>query len=304
MSENNKEVRLLSGINISNPCISQKGNRLAYAETIDNSNIWKLSLHNPEKETMLISSSTFDNMNPDISPDNMKIVFSSNRTGTHNLWICDINGENQTRLTFFDREIYPCISRWSPDGSEILISFITESYLYNVLEGRYKKLEVLHFPEWKENGKGYYAYNLPRGNIYSYSRNGKEEKPITKNSGVVPYVYDKYIYFIKDWNYREIWRTPINGNKEEPILQGVEDIEISGWVVTKKGIYYIRENNGSPELYFYNLNTKQNHLIKKIPMAKISDTPSIDITTDESYLLYSKQQPKKSDIILIENFKY
>ncbi len=253
---------------------------------------------------MLISSSIFDNMNPDISPDNLKIIFSSNRTGTHNLWICDANGVNQTQLTFFESEIYPGISKWSPDGTEVLSSFIANSYLYNLLEGRYQKMEVLHFPEWKKNGTGYYAYNLARGNIYSYFKNGKEEKAITKNSGVVPYIYGKDIYYMKDWNNREIWRTSTDGNEEEPILQGVTDIAISGWVVTKKGIYYIRENDGSPVLNFFNITTKRSVLIKQIPMIKISDLSSIAITSDESFLLYSKRQPKKSDIMLIENFRY
>lgn len=87
------------------------------------------------------------------------------------------------------------------------------------------------------------------------------------------------------------------------MLQGVSDFGIREWVVVKNGIYYIRNNNGSPVLDFYDFRTKQISRIKDVPMAKIDQFSSIAIDPEESYILYSRRELNKSDIILVENFR-
>ncbi len=182
-----KPEKVTSGININNPCLSATGNRLVYAETIENSNIWKIDLRNPEKETLLISSSTFDNMNPDISPDGKKITFSSNRTGTYNIWICENDGTNQTQLTFFDGQSSGGRGTWSPAGAEILINLKNDSYLLNASGGMPQKIVNMGFPIWSKDGTGFYSFKYPENKLYTCSKDGKTQKQITKGDGIMPY---------------------------------------------------------------------------------------------------------------------
>ena len=48
---------------------------------------------------MKLISSTRVDRDAQFSPDGKKIVFSSNRTGSFEIWICDSDGSNALRLT-------------------------------------------------------------------------------------------------------------------------------------------------------------------------------------------------------------
>jgi eukaryotic-like serine/threonine-protein kinase len=300
---NEKLKKVTSGIDINNPYLSVQGNRLVYAETIVNTNIWKIDLRNPDRETLLIGSSNL-NFNPDISPDGTKILFTSNRTGTYNIWMCDINGENQSQLTFFEDKTTPSEgATWSPSGSKILIGF-NIYYIMDATGGTPAEISNnMGFTSWNKDGSGYYGSPSRQWNIYSLTKNGKIQQQITHEGGLMPHVFENYIYYVKSWNYHDIWRIPIQGGAEEPVLQGVTDMGMTSWAVVKNGTYFIRDNGGSPVLEFYNFGTKTISHIKDVPMANPELFSPIEIDPDERYLLYSKSEPNKSDIILVENFR-
>lgn len=57
---------------------------------------------------------------PDISPDGQRIVFQSNRSGTWQLWLVDIDGSGLQRLTHTGaNDVTPV---WSPDGTRIMFA--------------------------------------------------------------------------------------------------------------------------------------------------------------------------------------
>jgi eukaryotic-like serine/threonine-protein kinase len=290
--------KILSGININNPSVSVSGNRLVYAETIENVNIWKIDLQQNGTEAELISSSTFANVNPDISPDGRKIVFASNRTGSENIWICESDGTGQTQLTFFEHGASWC--KWSPDESALLISGRHASIL-PVSGGTPQQIGNPGIADWSEDGTGFYGLKYPDNQIYFYSKDGTPQQQITQGGGIIPLVYGGYVYYVKGWLKHDIWRIPISGGKEEPVIEGIPDFQIFQWEVTGNGIYYLRSNNGSPVLDFYDFRTKQKTHIKDVPQAY--QEGGLEVSPDGSYILYPKQEPTKSDIILVDNFR-
>ncbi len=296
--ERSEPIKIINGISINDPRISSGGKNLIYTEILENSNIWKIDLNNPDRETLLIGSSAFFNQMPDISPDGKRILFQSSRTGNPSIWVCDSDGSNPTHIAGYGEPF------WSPDGSEILIN---NNDGINILKANgslpVKITDQFIKAIWTKDGSGFYASKTKVLQIFRISRDGTVQKQITKKFGHYPQVYGDFIYYLKGYKTKEIWRVPLNGGLEEPVLQRVDGLVLRSWTVVKKGIYFIRENETSPELDFYNFNTKKITLIKEVPLASTYMLSTIAVDPKEQYLLYSKNEPVKSDIIMVENFQ-
>ena len=63
------------------------------------------------------NSSRLDHV-PQYSPDGKRIAFASNRSGSHEIWVCDADGSNAVKLTSFGGP-YVADPAWSPDGRRI-----------------------------------------------------------------------------------------------------------------------------------------------------------------------------------------
>ena len=105
------------------PSISRQGHRLVYSEQTYDTDIWRLDLSpapsgKPPALTRLISSSRREDT-PNFSPDGKRIVFSSNRSGHWEIWVCDSDGQNSVQLTSFGGPYITGTPRWSPDGESI-----------------------------------------------------------------------------------------------------------------------------------------------------------------------------------------
>ena len=85
-------------------------------------------------------------------------------------------------------------------------------------------------------------------------------------------------------------------------MQGVPNLAFRSWDIVKDGIYFFRSTDNSNLLCFYDFKTKQISEIRDIPAALVGFL-TIDIDPEEKYLLYSKFEPNKSDIIMVENFR-
>jgi WD40-like Beta Propeller Repeat/Bacterial Ig-like domain (group 2) len=70
-------------------------------------------------DTLLpVLTDSFDNVQPSLSPDRTRIVFSSNRSGTYDLHLMDADGRNVRRLTTDPGSEGDPV--WTPDGSRIV----------------------------------------------------------------------------------------------------------------------------------------------------------------------------------------
>ncbi len=85
-------------------------------------NVTDLYSMNPDggSRVQLIENAGQDNTDPTIAADGGRIIFTSNRTGTSQIWRMDIDGRNQRQLTFDENNKERSVAgALSPDGREV-----------------------------------------------------------------------------------------------------------------------------------------------------------------------------------------
>ncbi|UCE41783.1 MAG: protein kinase [Candidatus Aminicenantes bacterium] len=101
--------------------ITNNGNQLLYAQEIQYSNIWLASIvETGEAESVKvkqITTGTFFDSCPNISPDGKLVAFTRGVGKKHNVYVMPITGGTAQQISFLDSfNFYPS---WSPDGIEI-----------------------------------------------------------------------------------------------------------------------------------------------------------------------------------------
>ena len=103
--------------------VSRTGNRLAFSEMRNDTNIWRLELTagglaatgaRPEQ----LIASTFRDVYPQYSPNGERIVFYSSRGGSQQIWMADADGARPRQITWMQAQV-TASPHWSPDGKTI-----------------------------------------------------------------------------------------------------------------------------------------------------------------------------------------
>ena len=95
--------------------------RLAYSRQILQSNIWRQEI--PARagailQSVRLTASSAVDFNAQYSPDGGRIAFSSNRSGSREIWTCASDGAQCVQVTTLNG--FTGTPRWSPDGRQIV----------------------------------------------------------------------------------------------------------------------------------------------------------------------------------------
>jgi len=306
----------LEASNASMPTIAQLGNRLAFETGKYDENIWRVDLNETGQRPGVPSrfiASTQEEIYPAYSPDGQRIAFMSDRSGTHEIWICNRDGSNATQLTSFGgAAIYG--PRWSPDGQKIAFTAVQQGmkediYSISVNGGAPRRLTTNptedKWPYWSHDGKSIYFTSTRTGReeIWKMPSGGGEAVQITRNSGDTPQESpdDKFLYYMKGWPEAvSVWRSSVDGNQETKVLDSVHSE--GQWTLAKKGIYFFRapDKLGHSDLCFYEFASGQ---VRKILTIQRPLDNHITVSPDGRTILYPQFDDSGSVLMLVENFR-
>ena len=299
--------------------ISADFKKMVYTEYNSyDTDLFKLELDRSEpgdKSPRPIFASTQNEYAGMLSPDGSKVVFVSMRSGLRELWIGNVNTEEVYRITDFEHRGSGSPS-WSPDGA--LIAFDDNNlegnrniYVVDPQGGPPKQLTSEEnydaIPRWSRDGQWIYFRSQRTGEseIWKIPKEGGEAIQITKNGGRIAMESPdgRWLYYTKvtpdnnaPYDRWSIWRmaTAEPGGKEFMIL---DDVHFRNWVVVDRGIYYQRMLPDGFLIEYFDFSANETSMI-----AQIDGNPSqiMDVSSDQSWLLFSKEVNEESDIYIIE----
>lgn len=283
--------------------------RAAFVRSSIRKSLWRLDL-SPEglrRAPVQLATSSRNNATPMLSPDGKHIAFSSNRSGTPEVWTCDSNGDNAVQLTSlgFARNPY-----WSPDGGHIVFEarpgdrnqlFVMEA------DGRARRQltsDEGYYPSWSRDGRWVYFYARTSGSIETWKipAEGGSAIQLTKGGGAgIESMDGKLFYYHKR---QELWKTPVNGGEETLVTK--EEINfMNKWAIGDQGLYFMEPRTAEHKmiLKLFGFETHRSAQIAILDQPFPAWDTRLSLSADGRWLLYDQVDRNESDIMLIENFR-
>lgn len=304
-------VKLPFGEQGTNPSAASKGDRLAYVRGSKTVDIWRLDLTSPHpanSATKLIFSTRIQRV-PQYSPDSKKIVFESDRSGAHEIWLADADGNNSVQLTSFNGP-QTGSPNWCADGHRIAFdsraSGLSAIYIEDTNERlpRQVKTDVqnLALPTWSENCQWLLASD-GHDNLYRFPSQGGPANRISNKGSWFSVVKNGKIFFnVNENSNAGIWARLLEGGEEEP-LKGMPELNAAdSWTATARGIYYTSSNFAPAAINFYDFATRTVKCLSLLPQAP---TPGggLSVSDNGHWLLYTQTDDAQSDIMLADHFQ-
>lgn len=299
--------------------MSRSGTRLAYSRSSLDTNIWRYQLPEHFVATptgSAVMSSTRYEQGPRYSPDGSKIVFSSNRSGSLEIWTANAEGAELNQITNFGGATGSPM--WSPDGRWIVFDSRPggnpDVYIVGVDGGTPRRLttdpsdEIV--PSFSRDGAWVYFASNRTGHfeLWKMPTAGGTAVQVTHNGGFhgVETPDGKFVYYAKGSNIGELWRVPVNGGQEEAILRELRPGYWSYWSLGKDGIYYVdREElpggGARYPLHFFELATKKNTVLTNL--SKRPFNSGLSVSPDGKWFLYTQADSSEVDIMLVDGFR-
>ena len=169
---------------------------------------------------------------PQFSLDGQKIAFASSRSGSMEIWGCDINGGNSVQLTHHWRRAAGS-PRWSPDSRRLVFDakpeMHTDLFMIDADGGKSRRLtsgpseDIL--PSWSRDGAWIYFCSDQSGDrqIWKMPAEGGEAVQVTSKGGfeAVESPDGQTLYYSKT-NAAGLWATPTAGGEERAVPELAE----------------------------------------------------------------------------------
>jgi Tol biopolymer transport system component len=291
----------------SDPAISPAGDWMAFVESNENWNIWRVPLqdnHLGRPERFLASLG--HNHSPSYSPDGSLIGFVSDRSGNPEIWLSNSDGKNLRQLTHFGGPWLGTI-RWSPDGESIVFDARpnghSEIFTMSIASGKPKLFEQENFedrrPAWSRDGKSIYFDTTRSGKpqIWKRSLETGMSKPIAPENTLVPTEsFDgKTLFFTSNGGQHDLWSSGVDGSNLAPVENVHPDPDLD-WCIGKDAIYFAVSGQSSAKFYRHNFGNRQVAEIGEVTQSLALGTPSLAISPDGKWLLYATVDHLSSNI--------
>lgn len=279
--------------------------QMIYAKLQDNVNIWTYSLKT--KEGKVWRATNVLDLNPSYSYDGNKVVFTTNQSGSFQLWTSNVDGGEAISISTFKGQ-YINTPRWSPNGQTIVFQGYkngrSDIYSIDGLGGIPINLtdaeEEMHTPFFGSDGKYIYYSASTNGmwNIWRMTAEGDDKIQITHTGGYAPQVSpDMTTLFYVKKEEKGIWSMELDTKKEQLLIADFDSKKYGAFTLSSNGLYYLNSKTRTID-YFDFLLKKSNSLFRPQRIPPFGITLHYDAINET--LLYAQVDHIDADIMLLE----
>ena len=289
--------------------LSPDGTKLAFPRGNTDFDIWRVDLQHPEQSGSLARSSLFDASGA-YSPDGTRIAFSSNRSGSREIWVADANGENSQSLTHFGGPVAGT-PRWSPDGKEIVFDgrpdgnadvLVVPAGGGPVRQLTKEKGEDAR-PAWSADGASIYfsSDRSGRPEIWRMARDGSGLTQVTKTGGqsVVASPDGQWLYYLPLQSGRLRRIHPDGRDDEDTPADGVP---LLTFVTTSSGLWFASHSASHWSIQHLRDGERTPREVAKLDFPP-GNNLNLSISPDERYALITKPDLRGTDLYLVDHFR-
>jgi Tol biopolymer transport system component/DNA-binding winged helix-turn-helix (wHTH) protein len=293
------------------PAISAQGDRLAYRNGSLHTNIWHIELDGGRRAVgpakPLMRSNVSEDA-PQFSPDGTQVAFSSQRSGSPEVWVARADGTDAIQLTSLNN--LSGSPRWSPDGKFIAfdsrVGNHSQIFVIRGVGGAPRQLTTGDFdawvPSWSRDGQWIYFASdrlIPR-QLFKISLSGGEPIQVTSRGGSLGFESrdGSELIYCKDHD-GGLWKMPLPSGPETRILDA--NLDWGRWALHGNGIYFIDATSPKPVISLFDFATQTISRIATVEKALYHGIPAFDVSPDARTILFA-QVEKETDIMLVENF--
>jgi Tol biopolymer transport system component/DNA-binding winged helix-turn-helix (wHTH) protein len=316
VSDSQKPAPLASlGTNSHQSTISRLGHRLVYHLWTVDTDIFRaeISGRGRSRSAEKLVASTHFELNPQYSPDGSRVVFSSNRSGNWEIWVCNGDGSNPVQLT--SQGSHSGTPRWFPDGRNIVFDSQNEGQfdIYAIdSDTRVPRRLTTDpsddvTPSVSHDGKWIYFAARRTGSfeVWRMPSEGGEAVQLTHEGGAIPLESPdgKVVYYQKTVDDSDVWKVPVAGGEETRVFGPAGHTHFA---VVADGIYFIEP--GPPGYaswikgYSLNFFSFAKGTAEKVFDIKHVPNLGLSVSPDGRYVLFSQIIAPVQDLMLVEDF--
>jgi Tol biopolymer transport system component len=128
---------------------------------------------------------------------------------------------------------------------------------------------------------------------------------VTRNGGFAPFESPdgQYVYYAKGRSLPGLWRVPVNGGEETPVLEQLRTAFWGYWAVRDEGIYFVDDPGGDsrPGIYLFRFASRETTRLAVLDKRPIPGDSAFAVSPDGRYIVYTQVDQSGSDIMMAES---
>lgn len=305
----------VGGVNADSVAVSPDGRRLIYETETTSSRLWAVALPGTgdAPPTSLGHASGWV-WHPQISPDGARVAFISDRAGSPELWLSNIDGTAPRRLTDFGGA-YTNSPAWSPDGAAVLVAAPVagnfDIYRVDAATGEVERMTrhpaVDRSPSWSLDGKTIFFGSNRTGHweIWAHETSSRTTRQVTINGGFrAVETSGGQLLFVK----REtpgLFSLDLTANepKDRLLTDRLLPLDCSNWQPAGDKVFMIvRDAEINPRLASLDLATGKLSVLR--PLGSVPHYSGLAVAPDHSRVLFTRAETVEADLMIVEGLSF